>query len=787
MLQPKTRWKVADSQPEEAAQLAEETGISTMLAQLLLNRGIRTAAEAEQFLYTEGQPFYDPYLMAGMKTAVERIRKAVENSEKILVFGDYDADGVTSTSIMMVALQEIGAKAEYYIPNRFREGYGLNESALRQAKEAGAQLVVTVDTGITAVDEAETASQLGIDLIITDHHQPPPVLPDAYCLINPHQEKCPYPFKELSGAGVAFKVAHALLGKVPRHLLDLTALGTIADLVPLNGENRLIAIRGIAAMRTSEKPGIRALLKVASLHERVVTAEDVGFALGPRLNAAGRLDSADPAVRLLLAEEEEEAKDLAEEVNFLNQKRKTLVKEMADEAIVEIEGRFLSADDDLFVIAKQGWNPGVIGIVASRIVERYHRPAIVMGIDPETGLAKGSARSIEGFDMFQNLSACRDLLPHFGGHPMAAGMTLKRGDIETLRARLNELARETLKPEDFSPVKHADFVCKAGEVTLEAIEEMQKLAPFGTANPTPKIVIADTPLTSMKQIGSDKNHLKTVFAEEGAKLEGIGFRLGHFFRDISGMAKVSAVGEMQVNEWNGFRKPQLVIEDLAVREWQLFDLRNGRDLKERLGSLPEDKRVFISFREATAKHPDICQWGQPACFISDEIPNRQDFSGHYVILLDMPFRKEQLRALFENAPMPERIYAVFHHHEDRSFITAPPSRNQFKWFYAFLLQRKSFDIKRYADQLARAKGLSKETVTFMADVFSELGFVSNDNGMLTLNEKPTSRDLTESLIYRERQQQASLESDLCYSSYSSLKQWFDEINNQSKQLEGAVN
>lgn len=786
MLYPNAMWEVADTQPEEAKQLAEAMGISTAVAQILLHRNIRTAEEGMQFLHPEDEPFYDPFLMAGMEAAVTRIRQAVENREKIFVFGDYDADGVTSTAIIMHALTEIGAEATYYIPNRFTEGYGVNESAIQQAQASGFGLLVTVDTGITAVDEVEVAKEGGIDMIITDHHQPPPALPDAFCILNPHQEACAYPFQELSGAGVAFKMAHALLGNVPEHLLDLTALGTIADLVPLVGENRLIAIRGIEAMKTSQKAGMQALLKVAGVDKQNLTAKDIGFALGPRINAAGRLDTAEPAVRLLLAGEAEEAKALSEDIDGYNRKRKTLVDEITTEAIGEIEERFLSADDDIFVVAEEDWNSGVIGIVASRIVEQYHHPAIIMGIDRKTGLAKGSGRSIAGFDMFYHLSACRDLFLHFGGHPMAAGMTLRVEDIDGLRARLNKQARSVLTPEDFRPTETVDLVCMADEITLAMIEEMQKLAPFGTANPTPKIMIKDTPLASIKQVGAQQDHLKAVFTQSGAQLQGIGFRLGHLYHEISAAAKTSAIGEVQVNEWNGFRRPQFMIEDLAVREWQLFDVRSGRNLRERLGSLPAHKRLFIAFHEGTTKQLGISEWCEPVECITEDAPESRDFSSHYMILLDLPSSIEQLTGLFRKAIMPERIYAVFYH-QDRGFIAAPPSRSQFKWFYGFLMQRQSFDFQQYGQRLARMKGLSKETLDFMVDVFSELQFIFNQNGKLSVNQAPVHQDLENSALYQERQQQAALENDLCYSSYSSLKQWFDNINTTSNHLEGVVN
>ncbi|HET7616548.1 MAG TPA: DHH family phosphoesterase, partial [Bacillales bacterium] len=354
MLQPKTRWKVADPAPEAAGHLARELGISNLVAQLLINRGLDTSERARRFLHMNDQNFYDPFLMKGMRATVDRIRNAVKQEEKILVFGDYDADGVTSTSILTSVLKEIGAKTDYYIPNRFTEGYGPNEPALHKAKEEGYSLVVTVDTGISAVEEAEAARGLGLDFIITDHHQPPPVLPNAYCIVNPHQEGCLYPFKGLSGAGVAFKLAHALLGKVPEHLLDYAVIGTIADLVPLVEENRLIAVRGLIALKRSDKPGIRALLDVAGIDGRTLSSEDVGFGLGPRLNAAGRLGSAVPAVQLLLSADSSTAEQMATNLDLTNRERKQLVNDIAAEAIEEIDDCFPPDENSVLVIAKEG-------------------------------------------------------------------------------------------------------------------------------------------------------------------------------------------------------------------------------------------------------------------------------------------------------------------------------------------------------------------------------------------------------------------------------------------------
>lgn len=786
MLKPKTRWKVSNPETGEAERLAGEIGTSTLVAQLLLNRNIRTAEKARRFLNISEESFRDPNLMKGMAEAVDRIKAAVRNHERILVFGDYDADGVSSTAVMVTVLKEIGAFVDYYIPNRFTEGYGPNIPALQKAKENGFSLVVTVDTGIAALEEADAAKEMGLDLIVTDHHQPAPVLPDAFSIINPHQKGCLYPFKDLCGAGVALKVAHALLNREPEHLLDFVVLGTIADLVPLVEENRLLATQGLKALERSDKPGIQALLKVAGIDGRKLSAEDVGFALGPRLNAAGRLDSAEPAVQLLLAEEADEAEKLAKNIDRINRERKALVKDITAEAVDEIEKNYPPEENSVFILAREGWNPGVIGIVASRLINLYSRPVIVMGMDPENGLAKGSARSIEGFDIFENLSECRDLMEAFGGHPMAAGMTVKIENVEDLRARLNEQARQTLSDEDFIPVNQIDLTCKVDDISLELIEELQRLEPFGTANPKPKVLIEDTPVGNMKQIGSDRNHLKFVFKSDAGQLDGIGFQFGHLFDEIASTSMVSAVGELQINEWNGFRKPQLMLEDIAVNHWQLYDCRNGRNLQQRFASLPEDKLLFLAFRRETLEKGEVGEWAHPLiCLEEDQIDPIQ-FEDRYLVLLDLPHDRGHLESLFAERCMPARIYAVFHH-QDEHFFTGVPSRAQFKWFYAFLLKRKSFDLKRYSQSLAEAKGWSRETLQFMVDVFSELAFIKVEDEVAFVQENPKKRDLTDSDVYRDRQKQADLENDLCYSSYSSLKQYFGRLDSDLQTLEGAVN
>ncbi|WP_146941477.1 single-stranded-DNA-specific exonuclease RecJ, partial [Bacillus licheniformis] len=562
MLASKMRWDVQTPDKEKVEQLAGRLGITPLAASLLVMRGYDTADKASSFLYGNDARFHDPYLLKDMEKAVRRIKQAISDQEKIMIYGDYDADGVTSTTVLLQMLKKCSAQADFYIPDRFKEGYGPNEAAFRGIKESGYSLIITVDTGIAGVHEAEVAKELGIDLIITDHHEPGPVLPDAYAIIHPKQPGCGYPFKELAGVGVAFKLAHALNGELPEDLLDLCAIGTIADLVPLHDENRQIAKRGMEQFRKTKRPGLKALAKIAGAEIHNADEETIGFQIAPRLNAVGRIEQADPAVNLLNTEDEREAEELAEDINALNKERQKIVNQMTEEAVQMIEEEGL--DQPVIVVARPGWNPGVVGIVASKLVERFYRPAIVLGVDEEKGIAKGSARSIKGFDLFQNLSECRDILPHFGGHPMAAGMTLNLEDVSALRERINRQAEAVLTEADFIPVQDVDLCCRLEDISVDSIAEMNLLAPFGTGNPKPFVLVSDVKIDDARKIGANKNHLKLVLADDGNKLDCIGFYKGDIEEGIVPGAKISIVGELSINEWNNRKKPQLMIKDAAV-------------------------------------------------------------------------------------------------------------------------------------------------------------------------------------------------------------------------------
>lgn len=771
MLKPKSRWNVQQHKNEDdVKELCNELKISPLVASLLIRRGLNTASLARNFLFEHETQCHDPFLLTGMDIAVNRIREAIENQEPILIFGDYDADGVTSTSVMMLTLKELGAIVDFYIPNRFTEGYGPNEPAFRHAYESGVKLIITVDTGISAVHEASVLKELGVDLIVTDHHEPGPILPEALAIIHPKLPGSSYPFKELAGVGVACKLSQALLGKLPEHLLEFVAIGTIADLVPLVDENRYLVKQGLKKIRSSNRTGIKALCKQAGIEQQSIDEETIGFTIGPRINAVGRLDSADPAVHLLLAEDLFEAEMLAEEIDSYNKERQRIVSSIAEEAIQQVKDFYPIEENSVIIVGQEGWNAGVVGIVASRLVEAFYRPTIVLSFDREKGIAKGSARSIEGFDLFKNLSTCRDILPHFGGHPMAAGMTLKLEDVDELRSRLNALATEQLTKDDFIPITTVDMELSIKDVQLKSVEDLQLLAPFGTSNRKPKILIKEATISQIRKIGADQNHLKITLEQDGSLLDGIGFHLGGKVDHISSHAKLSVVGELAVNEWNNIRKPQIFLQDLAVNEWQLFDYRGIKQVSKLKEMVPDS--LWIAFnKETTARLSE--EWADRLHVIETiDDAKKIEIENGSLVLFDLPSSRDLLVTLLQGKT-PSRIYAHFYKKESDFFSTIP-TREHFKWYYAFLAKKAPFDVKKYGDELAKYRGWSRETIDFMSQVFFELEFVKINNGFITLNKNGQKRDLTSSKTYQRKQDDFALEQELLYSSFQALQSWLDE-------------
>lgn len=765
MLPSKYQWIVQEADEARAKELARALHLSPVTARLLILRGAGTPDRAGLFLHPERDVFHDPMQMRGMREAVDRIQEAIAQHEKIRIFGDYDADGVTSTALFVRALRAAGADVSLFIPNRFKDGYGPNVGAVEAAAAAGVRLIVTVDSGIAAPDPARRAKELSIDYIVTDHHQPPEQLPEAFAILNPKQPGCSYPFKDLCGAGVALKVVQALFPDKtfdPRWF-DLAAIGTIADLVPLLGENRLIAYKGLNQMSMGSFVGINALKAQAGV-SGPVDSDVIGFQMGPRLNAAGRLEDAAPALRLLLTDDPSEAQSLAERLETLNRDRKALVESITVEADSQAKV-YAARGDKAFVLAGKGWNQGVIGIAASKIVERYHRPTVILSIDEEKSVAKGSGRSIDLFNLYEGLATCASDLKQFGGHKMAAGLTLAIASIESFREKFAAHAAEVLANKPLLPTVAVAGTVTPDQVTTDFINELAALAPFGTGNPKPVFQMNDVTMTKVRLIGRDQDHLKGVFQGQEQELDGIGFRLGAEAKQIATSDHLSVLGECGINEWNGFRKAQFVIHDLRVDGLQLFDWRSEKRLREKLAELSAVSSVYLAFREDTGDRlrleTEITAYDS-ALVVHEPV----------LVLLDLPQDASELATLLARSPAVHRIYAVFSHDRDH-FFSAFPQREHFVWLFALIRKRRSFPIDPTLHQIATYKGWSERMVYLMTRVFFELGFVRIDKGVLRFVAAPEKKPLSASTTYQNEKKQMELEDLFCYSPISSLKDWFD--------------
>ncbi|ACA41386.1 single-stranded-DNA-specific exonuclease RecJ [Lysinibacillus sp. fkY74-1] len=769
MILSKKRWQVERPDVELVQALQNDLQLSAIAAKILAARGCETTADAESLLNMTEANVHDPFLMHGMAEAVARIEQALDNGEKILVYGDYDADGVTSTTVMLNVLLDLGANVSFKIPNRFIHGYGPHEALFREAYEEGVQLIITVDNGISGIEPIRVAKELGLDVIVTDHHEPGEELPPADIILHPRLPEGHYPFGELAGVGVAFKLAHALYGELPTHLIEYVAIGTVADLVPLVDENRYLVKRGIEEMRRSLSPWVQAMCDIASTEQAKISEETIGFYFGPRLNAVGRLGEASPGVELLMAEDSVKATALAKQLNASNTERKDIVKNITEEAIALIESEKKISDSLVLVVAGEGWNAGVVGIVASRLVEQYYRPTIVLSLDPDKGTAKGSARSIDGFHLYNELAKNRDILPHFGGHPMAAGMTLSIEHVDELRSRLDTQARACLTEEHLTPVVHIDIPLSLDEISADAIEEIASLGPFGTDFPKPVYVLEDVEISSMRKIGAAENHIKMELTNGCDKLDSVGFHKGHLHDELTYGIKVSFIGDLQINEWQGRKKAQFMIEDVQTTEWQLFDIRGIRQTARWLNTVPKEEATFIAFRPATMTYYQSLI-DVPIIVADPTLSNIGQ--SEYIVLLDLPETIQRLEEVLQKTA-PSRIYAHFYM-PDSQYFNVLPTREQFAWYYKFLKNRPAFPLDMHIADIAKHTGWPLETLKFMTQVFFELDFVKMESGLTTVNEDAPKQALTEAPSYKQRSEQIEMEQMLVYAPYIELKQWFDE-------------
>ena len=593
----KHKGKIVDNE------LSKKIKISPEISQILKNRGIETEKDSEIFMDPSLDYLRDPFLMKDMEKAVKRIQEAIAKNEKIWIYGDYDVDGVSSTSILCIYFNSINYSVNYYIPNRLEEGYGINEDAIKLINEQGCNVLISVDCGITSVKEVELAKSLGIDVIITDHHECQTEIPNAFAVINPKQEDCNYPFDMLCGCGVAFKIIQALTPKeefkyTMNNYLEIATLATICDIVPLVDENRIIVKNGLKLMKEGCNLGLRELTKVCGIETDKIGSSHIGFSIGPRINAAGRLGYSYLGVELFTTQSKEEAIEIASLLEEKNNERQMIEAKMYQEAEAIINSDERYKNDKVLIIANEGWQHGVIGIVASKLTEKYYKPTILLTI--EDGEATGSARSIKGFSIFDALMKCSDILGKFGGHEQAAGLSLNEEYIDELRNRVNEFADYSLNQEDLIENIAVEFELDEDAIDFNLIEELHRLEPFGMSNPSPRFILRNCEIKDIFKLGKEKNHLKLNLSKKNT-YECIGFNMSYLAEGYNIGDKVDVLFQLDENTYMGNRKIQFLLKDIRMAYPKDIDkninsiklLNNIKPSLEQIEKINRDEEISI--------------------------------------------------------------------------------------------------------------------------------------------------------------------------------------------------
>ncbi len=553
-------WVQKEQDEDHVASLSKEAGILPITARILLNRGIASPDEAKKFLEIDTSAYHDPFCLDQMETACDRIKQAISTKEKILIYGDYDVDGMAGTALLVKALRKLGGSPDYWIPNRLQEGYGLNKARVQRAKEEGYSLLITLDNGTTATEEISEAVRLGLDVIVVDHHVPEGQLPPAMAILNPHLPGSAYPFKDLCAAGVVFKLCEALVGT--REGVELAALATVADIVPLLDENRTIVQEGLDVMNQGLSPGIASLVEVSGLNNRELTTGHISFLIAPRLNAAGRLGDSTQVVELLLSDDFVMTHDIAQDLHRQNQTRQKIEGQILEQAL-EKEGSEFESSDRVIVLADDRWHPGVVGIVASRLVEKYYRPTVLIAL--EDGQGRGSGRSIRSFELHKALTECRDDLLAFGGHRYAAGLSIQANKVASLRRHLNDIAERWLEPQDLVPTVRIDEEVSFAETTPKLLDELQRLAPFGFGNPQPLFSTPGLRIVGKPQLVANR-HLRFAAKHGGIGRSFIAFRRAEWLPPLSRCSRIDAAYTLERRFTRGDVEIQMILKSWKPSE-----------------------------------------------------------------------------------------------------------------------------------------------------------------------------------------------------------------------------
>jgi single-stranded-DNA-specific exonuclease RecJ len=709
-------WRQLKNENHLVDELSSHFKISNLTAKIMVNRGIISIAEGQEFLEADVTKLPSPYKLSGVKIGVDRLKQALKNREAILIYGDYDVDGITGTALIFEMLQRLGAKVTYYIPQRLEEGYGLNRQAVKKAGDQGVKLLITVDCGISSTTEIALANELGIDVIVTDHHEPPKELPPALAIINPKLDQGKV-FDQLAGVGVAFKLAQAvhLTYQLPSYhqivggeYLDLVALGTVADMVPIIGENRPLVKAGLKLIEATWRPGLRALIEESGLWGRQLDTGNVGFGLAPKINAAGRISNPLTALELLLTEDQGRGTELAKLLAEENKKRQQVEQEIYQEVDRLINEEIDLDTERVIVLASENWHSGVIGIVASKIVEKYYRPTILIALEQQEG--KGSARSIAGFNLYQALDKCQDLLVRFGGHQMAAGLSITAENILRFKQEINIYAEQVLTDDDLVPVIKIDGQVNLAEVSVELAEELELLAPFGDGNPKPVLSCANVGLINWARVGKEQNHLKVTVCQADTSHNAIGFNLAEYHQLAAATHSFNLAFGVEKNFWQGREQLQLILKDLkpyfineekiiVTKGFKLADARGVKSFPSYLRRFSGKQNLIYVYNYGHKQEIEQQLQGETIQSLEYMIANykfHQDSKSSYdnIFLLELPLHFDDLLPL---AQRTNRLHLCYGSIPDTQFLKHKfPERDAIGQVYLILKKILGKEEKKLA-------------------------------------------------------------------------------------------
>lgn len=743
---------------------------SPAFLRILAHRGFHSREAVEKATNQTPQLFHDPFLLKDMSVAVERLHQAIAHGEKILIYGDYDADGITSALILYESLEQLGADVHYYLPNRFKDGYGPNLHRYQEFIESGIQLILTCDNGVKGCEAIEFARSQGVDVIVTDHHEIPDQLPDAYAIIHPAHPDGDYPFQYLSGAGVALKLATALMDEVPIEAIELAMIGTIADMVDLGDENRTIVLSGLNLMKETQRIGLQTMLDTQGVSRDDINEDTIGFIIAPRLNAIGRLGDASPGFELLKTFDGEEAKRLVEFVEKKNQQRKDKVNQIYQEILDKLEG--YDNLPDIIIEAGEEWHAGILGIVASRISREFHRPVILCQYLASERLYKGSSRSIKGINIFDCIANQESYLQSFGGHEQAAGLTIEEQQWSSFKkAMFQEIVKfRNIFTQD--PQLQIDVTVSIEELTLEFMEEIKLLGPYGTGNPKIIVHIEDATVQSIKYLGKTKDHLKLLLQQDDHRLPVIAFSQANRYPELQEESVISIIGYLDINRWNNQVNLQFLLEDIGMKGRQWIDLR-GSQLPSKIFDINQATYLFNNkqwMRKLSDKLPEDAE------IITyddrDKIENVQN-----LVIMQPPKELHALQSVLEKYSW-EKIYLGSYVHNSR-YLQGLPQIEEIRYFYIWLLKQPAFEIRPNIQMISNKLNIPILKLKTMIMMFSEAKFVTIKSGWIQTNSIDTNEkiDLLQLPTYIAYKKAMEVEAILNFKPLSEVKAYFEREEN----------